>query len=245
MKIVATIEARMTSTRLPGKVLLPANEQPMLGYLVSRLQKTPAIDEIVLATTTQSADDILVEFAKKEGIAYFRGSEENVMQRVIQAADSVNADLIVEVTGDNPLIDPEVVEQTIQIFLHNECDYASNVQVRSYPIGMDTQVFTLNTLIKSYSMTTHPLDLEHVTRHIRLSPHIFKQINLIAPPSCYWPELSLTLDEKNDYELLQKVIHYFGKNTHFSCADIISLFKNIHPKWSQINADVKRKGLHA
>src|SRR5205085_2633834 len=101
---------------------------------------------------------------------------------VIGAGESVDADVIVEITGDCPIIDPLVVEQTIRLFLHNPCDYASNAHVRSYPIGMDTQVFRLATLKKSFAMTSEPLDREHVTRHIRLHPELFKQLHLIATP---------------------------------------------------------------
>lgn len=244
-KIVATIEARMTSKRLPGKVLLPVENKALLSYLVSRLQRTPSLHEIVLATTTRSEDDALASFAQKEGILLFRGSENNVMQRVIEAAQSVKADIVVEITGDCPLIDPEVIEQTIRLFQHNPCDYASNVQIRSYPIGMDTQVFALETLKKSYSMTNHPLDQEHVTRHIRLSPHLFKQLHLLAPPSCHWPELSLTLDEPEDHILIRNILQAFSGKISFSCADIIHLLKHIHPEWVFINEKVQRKGLHA
>jgi spore coat polysaccharide biosynthesis protein SpsF len=245
MRIIATIEARMSSSRLPGKVLLNANNKPMLHHLVNRLRLVPSVDEIVLATTTNSADDVLQAFAIKEGLHFFRGSEDNVMQRVIAAAESQNADIIVELTGDNPLIDPDIIEQVIQVYLNNDCDYASNVEVRSYPIGMDVQVFSLAALKKSYEMTQDPLDLEHVTRHIRLSPNLFRQIHVPAPTSCHWPDLSLTLDEKADYELLKNIIEHFKETPDFNCSQIIELLKKTHQDWSTINSAVKRKGLHA
>lgn len=246
MKIVATIEARMTSSRLPGKVLLPAGNKPMLEHLVNRLKQVTLLDDIVLATTTNSTDDVLVDFAKKHQISFFRGSEEDVMARVIGAAESVSADVLVEITGDCPIIDPTIIEQTIQLFRYNECDYASNVQVRSYPIGMDTQVYRLNTLKQSFEMTTEPLDHEHVTRHIRLHPELFKQLHLVAPTALWWPELGLTLDEEADYLLLRNIVEYFGvEHSNFSCADVIHLLKNQHPEWVSVNQDVKRKGLNA
>ena len=108
-QIVAIIEARMTSSRLPGKVLMKILERPILHYMIDRLKAVTLIDRIVLATTINSTDDILVEFAKDEGIDFFRGSEEDVMLRVIEAADFANADIIVEVTGDCPIIDPEII----------------------------------------------------------------------------------------------------------------------------------------
>jgi len=246
MKIVATIEARMTSSRLPGKVLLPAAGKPMLHHLISRLRKVPLIQEIVLATTTNVTDDVLVDFAEKEGIACFRGSEKDVMSRVIGAAESVKADVVVEITGDCPIIDPEVIEQTIQIFLHNSCDYASNVVVRSYPIGMDTQVFRLDVLKRSFSMTNLSLDREHVTRHIRQNPELFRLIHLVSTQSLFWPELGLTLDEPKDYELLKRIIEYFDVRTDsFTCSEMIQLLRIQHPEWVKLNEDVQRKGLNA
>lgn len=129
MKKVATIEARMTSSRLPGKGLLPAAGKPMLGHLVDRLRKVPSLGDIVLATTVNDADLPLVEFARKWGIKVYRGSEDDVLDRVIGAAESAKAELVVEITGDCPLLDPEIVEQTIRIFLNNRCDYVTNVHI--------------------------------------------------------------------------------------------------------------------
>src|SRR5687768_5844723 len=117
MRVVATIEARMTSSRLPGKVLLPALGQPMLHHLVTRLRAVESLDDIVLATTTKATDAPLVEFAAGAGVKVHRGSEEDVMARVIGAAEHGNADVIVEITGDCPIIDPDIVEQTIRTFL--------------------------------------------------------------------------------------------------------------------------------
>jgi spore coat polysaccharide biosynthesis protein SpsF len=240
-QIVAIIEARMTSSRLPGKVLMKILERPILHYMIDRLKAVTLIDRIVLATTINSTDDILVEFAKDEGIDFFRGSEEDVMLRVIEAADFANADIIVEVTGDCPIIDPEIIEQTISMYNNNNVDYVSNGHVRSYPDGMDTQVYSLETLKRSISMTNDLLDHEHVTLHIRNNPKLFTRINLIAPPEVYWPELGLTLDERSDYDLLKIIIKHFIKTPLFSCLDVVKyLRKNQH--LVEINNNVKRKG---
>ncbi len=242
MKIVATIEARMTSSRLPGKVLLPVLEEPMLYYLVTRLKAVPSLDEIVLATTTNATDDVLEAFASMHQIKCFRGSEEDVMSRVIGAAGSVDADVVVEITGDCPLIDPEIVEQTIRVFKANQAEYVSNAHVRSYPDGMDTQVFYLETLKRSAAMTSAPLDHEHVTLHIRNHPELFSQLHLVAPPKLDWPELGLTLDEHADYELIKLIIEHFGKeNLLFSCLDILRQIR-LKPEWGLINQNVTRKG---
>jgi len=241
-RIVATIEARMTSSRLPGKVLLPAGGKPLLSYLVRRLRLVPSIHEIVLATTTNPTDDVLEDFARHIGIASFRGSEEDVMGRVIGAADSVGADTVVEITGDCPIIDPLLVEQTIRMFLHNPCDFASNSLVRSYPDGMDTQVLPLEILKHSAALTRDPLDREHVTLHICNHPELFRQVCLIAPPNLHWPELGLTLDEQKDYELLKRLIEHFGaERPDFGCREVIELLRS-RPEWVAINQSVRRKG---
>ena len=242
-KIVATITARMTSSRVPGKVLLKAAGKTMLEHLIFRLKAVKSLDQIVLATTTNDEDLPLIELAKKLNISFFRGSENDVMQRVIGAATSVNAEVVVEITGDCPIIDPEIVEQSIKMFKAHKVDYVSNAILRSYPDGMDTQVFRLDTLKRSAEMTNNPLDHEHVTLHIRNNPKIFSHLHLIAPPEIHWPELGLTLDELKDYELLKKIIeNFFNKNNQlFSCTDVVRLLR-LHPEYVKINKDVIRKG---
>ena len=214
----------------------------MLEHLVRRLQQVQSIDEIVLATTTNATDDSLIEEARRLGIKWFRGSEEDVIDRVIGAATSAGAEILVEITGDCPIIDPLLVEQTIQMFLHNECDYASNTHVQSYPIGMDTQVYRLETLVRSASMTQDPLDHEHVTYHIIRNPQLFRQVALFAPPDCHWEGLGLTLDEREDYLLLRELIEHFGDaNPYFSCREVVAYLRS-HPELLDINSDVRRKG---
>jgi spore coat polysaccharide biosynthesis protein SpsF len=242
MKIVATIEARMTSSRLPGKVLLPALGKPMLHHLVRRLSAAPSIDNIVLATTVNVTDEPLVAFAKEEGIQVYRGSEEDVMGRVIGAAEAGGADIIVEITGDCPIIDPDIVEQTIRMYLHHDAAYVSNALIRSYPDGMDTQVYALEALKRSAAMTCDPLDREHVSRHMCKHPELFQHVHLVAPPSLHWPELGLTLDEEPDYRLLKKIIETLGVgNPLFGCHEVLQLLRK-NPDWVDINRAVVRKG---
>lgn len=232
----------MSSSRLPGKVLLPVLGRPMLQYLVERLRAVPSLDEIVLAITTNAADDVLATFGRTQGISVYRGSEDDVMNRVIGAAESVCGEIVVEITGDCPIIDPDIIEQTIRMFLHHDVDYVSNAHVRSYPDGMDTQVFRLETLKRSAAMTDAPLDHEHVTLHIRNHPEIFSKMHLIAPPSLWWPELGLTLDEEADYQMLSKIIETLAPgNPLFGCHDVLVLLRQ-HPEWVQINQAVLRKG---
>ena len=241
MKIVATIEARMTSSRLPGKVMMSALGRPMLAHLTSRLKAAPSIDEIVLATTVNAADDVLVDFAEKDGIKVFRGSEEDVMSRVIGAAESANADVVVEITGDCPIIDPDLVEQTIRVFQRNNAVYCANSFISSYPDGMDAVVIKLEALKRSFSMTDDPLDREHVSRHIVNNPQLFPHVYLIAPPSLHWPGLGLTLDEPADNELIPTLIENLSKdNPLFGCGDVIR-FLRANPQLLKINDMVQRK----
>lgn len=214
----------------------------MLSHLIRRLRQTPSLDGIVLATTTNQTDDVLEQFARSEGISVFRGSEADVMGRVIGAGRSVAADVIVEITGDCPLLDPDIVGQVIQLFRDSGRDYVSNIGSReTFPGGMDAQVFRLATLEKSYSMTDRPLDREHVTYHIRSNPEIFSQATLDAPAELHWPELQLMLDEPKDYELLRRILEHFGEKK-FRCRDIIELLRRVHPEWTDLNKDVHRKG---
>lgn len=240
-QIVAIVEARMTSSRLPGKHLLEAMGKPMLQHLVDRLKIVKSIDTIVIATTTNSTDDILVNFAHQNKVNVFRGSEDDVMGRVLGAAIEFNADVVCEVTGDCPIIDPELVDHIIQTYLHNTAVYVNNGKL-GLPDGMGAQVFSISALSDSESQTNEPLDREHVTLHIKRNPDLFPAIYMIAPKSIHWPELAITLDEKQDYELLKNIIEHFGNhNPMFDCYDVIQLLKE-RPEWVEMSQSVLRKG---
>lgn len=242
-KIIATVECRMTSTRLPGKVLLKTCGKPLLQLLVERLSLVRQIEEIVLATTTNREDDPIVNLVQGIGISYFRGSEHDVLHRVLEAAQSVNGKIIVEITGDCPLIDPEITSQVIDMYLLNDCDYASNLDPVSYPIGMDTQVFSTDLLALADNEGTTEEDREHVSWFIRRQPERFKKLHLPAPPEMHWPELGLTLDEKLDYILISRIFeHFYPKNHKFSCLDIVRYLRD-NPDLLLINKAVTRKEL--
>src|SRR3954470_1753619 len=140
-RVVATIEARMTSSRLPGKVLLPAVGKPLLELMVARLRRSRHVDEIVIATTEDASSDPLEELAERLGIGCFRGSENDVLARVLGAAQAYDAEWIVEVTGDCPLIEPVVVDRVVERFAEGGADYCSNTLEQTFPRGMDVQVF--------------------------------------------------------------------------------------------------------
>lgn len=237
--VVAIVEARMTSSRLPGKHMLKANGKPMLQHLIDRLKQASLINRIVIATTTNEADEALVALAKLAEVDVYRGSEEDVMGRVVEAGQKFAADVICEVTGDCPIIDPVLVDQVIKTYLVNNADYVNNGK-HGVPGGMNVQVFSWSALKKSADMTQDRLDREHVTLHIKRHPEIFQAIYLVADKSNYGPEFDLTLDELNDYNLLNLIIEHFGER-HFGCGDIIQLLQD-RPEWVNINKHVVRKG---
>lgn len=231
----------MTSSRLPGKHLLQVRGRPMLGYLIERLKAVPSVDQIVVAMTERKNDDPLQAFAESEGVTVFRGSEDDVMGRVLQAAQANSADVICEVTGDCPIIDPELIEQIVQTYLANAVAYVNNGR-GGLPGGMTAQVFSTEALALSASLTSEPLDREHVTLHIKRHPEMFPPIYMVPLRPLIRRDLIFTLDERDDYELLKKIIEHFGdENPMFHCADVIDLLGN-HPEWISINRDVVRKG---
>ena len=232
----------MTSTRLPGKMLLPAAGRPVLGHLIERLKQVPSIHEIVVATTGNITDLPLVEFGRECHVSTFCGSEHDVMARVLDAAEVASADIVVNFTGDCPLIDPLLVEQTIRMFQCNSCDYATNGHVHTFPGGYAVQVYRLETLRRSAQMTNDRIEREHVTLHMRRHPELFRHVYLVAPPDQHWPEIDLSLDEQADYHLLQRIFEHFGEaNPYFGCRETVALLK-ANPDWLAINQHVKRKG---
>ena len=242
MRIVSTIEARMSSTRLPGKVLLEANNKSMLEHIILRLKSVKNIDDIIIATTINSKDDSICDLADKLNVNFYRGSEDDVLKRVIESGDKAKADVIVEITGDCPLIDPQIVEQYVEIYKNNKVDYVNNCNIRSYPDGMDTQVININALKKSALLTQNKLDREHVSLFIRNNPNIFSSINIVSTPDLYWPDLGLTLDEIDDYKLIKIIIENLGKeNILFGCQEIIRFLKR-NKSLLNINKNVLRKG---
>ena len=242
-KIGVIIQARLGSTRLPNKVLkkIPAGgKETILSVIINSVKNISSISDIIVASSEHKQNDILEDYCKKIVVDCFRGDENNVMQRVMKAAEYYNTDIIVSITGDCPLIDPEIVDQAINLYKNNKAKYVSNCHIRSYPDGMDVQVYSLNTLKKSYTMTKSLLDREHVTLHIRKNPNIFPALHLIAPRSLFWPNLGLTLDDKLDFILIKKIFEKFkNKKNNFSLKEIIDYLKH-KKKLLKINHNVKR-----
>jgi len=240
-KIVATIEARMTSSRLPGKVLMSAVGKPMLELMVERLTRVPSLAGIVIATTVNDSDDPVVELADRLGVGCYRGSEPDVLQRVLDAARSVDADVIVETTGDCPLIDPALVETCVQEYLVSHVDYVSNILERTYPVGMDTQVFATDILADVASRTMDAADREHVSLYIYRHPEIYSLKNCPGPEELTDPGLGLTLDTPEDFQLIGRIFEaLYPTNPAFDLADILDLLKG-QPDLLALNHHVRRK----
>ncbi|MFD2654518.1 cytidylyltransferase domain-containing protein [Gracilibacillus thailandensis] len=240
MKIVAIIQARMGSTRLPGKVLRTVLGKPLIKYQVDRIRHASYMDEIVIATTDNRKDDVIVEFCRSEKLHYIRGSEKDVLSRFHQAAEETEADVIVRLTADCPVIDAQTIDHVIKAFVTSEhADYAANVLERTYPRGYDIEVFTRQTLAKLNKIACRNSDREHVTTYIRDHPDQFDIVNVLHHTD--YSNYRLTVDTVEDFQLIEKIIQSFEpKKPYYMLEDIIKLLEH-HPDWLTINANIKQK----
>lgn len=226
-RIVATIEARMTSSRLPGKVLMPAGGKPLLQILIERLRRSRFVHEIVVATTINPQDDPIVELAGRIGVRAFRGSEQNVLERVCGAARFAGADLLVEITGDCPLLDPALTDEVIQTFLDRfpATRYVSNSGPNiTLPWGFDSQAFLAQDLYAILESAPDDQDREHVSYRF-YRPESGSKYNptfLAYDGALHRPELRVTLDYLQDYELIRAAYEALSPaNPHFGALDVI------------------------
>ena len=227
MRFVAIIEARMTSSRLPGKVLMEVLGVSMLERLLIRLQSIANLDEIIVATTINIDDDPIVEIANKMGVMHFRGSELDVLARVVGAGVASDAGVVVEITADCPIIDPRIIEQMIEIYKINECDYLSNCHFREFPDGMDVQLIDFKSLQESHSRELTQQDREHVSLFMRNHPELYRQIHIAAPENLRYPKLRLTLDDEKDLQFIAAIISHFEPgNILFGCGEILEFLRN-------------------
>ena len=240
-KIVCIIEARMTSSRLPGKVMEKIGNRNSLEHIVHRIRNVEAIDNICIATSTNKGDDRIEELSRNMGVDCYRGSEEDVLERVLECAIFLGATVIVEITGDCPFVDAELTEQFLQIFLQNDLDYLSNNISPSYPDGFDIQIFSTEALKLSSAQALSRAEREHVTMHIKNNPDLFKIINIVAPKQYRFPDLSVTLDTSEDLEVLRILESQLGEKELNSYQDITS-FLISNPSVSSINQQIVRKG---
>lgn len=244
-RIVATIEARMTSTRLPGKVLLPLGGTTVLGCLIERLKRSRYVDAICVATTTNVQDEPVVALAKECGVECFRGSESDVLGRVLGAAQATGADIIVEITGDCPFTDHRVVDRGIEEFFSRPVDFVSNALSVTFPHGgFEVQVFPTAVLSEVDTLTNEPVDRTHVSYYIYQHPEKYRLYNFEAPPEARAPELRVVLDEPADYQLITNVYSALHpKNPDFSVEEVVQ-YLHTHPDVAALNANVKGKKAH-
>lgn len=241
---VVTIEARMGSSRLPGKVLLKVGEKSLLRRMIERVKRSELVDDIVVATTTHFSDDEIEKECKAIGVKCFRGSEQDVLSRVLGAAIESRADLIIELTGDCPLLDSGHIDEAIKFYENNDLDYVYNRELLGLPDGFDVQIFSAELLAGISKLTIDPVDRVHVTWYIRRNPHLFK---IGCPPvdHCsprYRPDLALTLDELDDFILIKHIFEHFdslGRDA-FVDLDIYSYLKQ-YPKLCEAANSIKRK----
>ncbi|MBD2691071.1 cytidylyltransferase domain-containing protein [Anabaena catenula] len=244
MKTVAIIQARMGSTRLPGKVMKQLCGKTVLSHVISRVQACSLLDKLVVATTTSLADDVIIEEAEKCNVKWFRGSEEDVLERYYLAAKEYQAELIVRVTSDCPLFDPEVLTGMLEYFQTAtsdglEIDYLSNCLRRSYPRGLDAEVFTFNGLEKAFQESYQPYEREHVTPYIYEHPGIFNLHN-----QTYDDDLSdyrWTLDTEDDWRLIEEIYKNLYREGEIFTTDQIVDFLEENPDLFMLNTHVEQK----
>lgn len=237
MKTVAIIQARMTSTRLPGKILEAVAGKPLLYHVVSRARQAHTLNLVAVATTDRPTDDQVAQYCDSAGISYFRGSEDDVLDRYYQAAKYFNADVIVRLTADCPLLDPAVIDKVVRAFHSGDYDYVSNTIEPTYPDGLDTEVFRYAGLEKAWKEATQASDREHVTPYIAEQHRLFKLANVRHDNDL--SDLRWTVDWPQDLEFLRRVYDYLGPEPSFGMTELLALL-NKHPELKEINAGVGR-----
>ena len=226
------IQARMGSSRLPGKVLKELEEgKPVLFYLLKQLKHCKLMDKIVIATTNLKEDDKIDFFAGKERIECFRGSSKNVLERYYKCAKKYEFSTIVRITGDCPLIDPQIVDLVIEKYKENTFDYVTNCLKRTFPYGTEIEIFSFNSLEKAYKNAELPSEKEHVTPYIRNHENEFRIYNIENKEDI--SNYRWVVDKKNDFELVKKIVSKI-KTSPILMKDILLLLKS-EPDLKKIN----------
>lgn len=226
------IQARMGSTRLPGKVLkLVDDKNPSLYYTINQLKNCKNIEKIIVATTTKDDDDVIVEHLKKLNIEYFRGSPTDVLDRYYNCAKKFSLNTIIRITADCPLIDPEIVDRGISIFVSGQYDYVTNTFPRTFPDGNETEIFSFNALQTAWKNAILPSEREHVTPYLRNQKEKFRIKNFENSQNI--SNLRWTMDLQEDLILIRTIISRVDKRP-IHLADILELFKK-NPELIEIN----------
>lgn len=231
----------MSSTRLPGKVLMDICGQTMLARVARRVQRANTLDAVIVATTIESQDDAIVEEAVRLGVSVFRGSEEDVLDRYYQAATTYALDAVVRITSDCPLIDAELIDEVIQHFLQAQprCDYAANTLERTYPRGLDVEVVWLDTLACAWREAKEPYQRVHVTAFIREHPERFRLLSVVGGGQC--GELRWTVDTADDLYFVREVYSRLNNAEYPGWREVLAVLE-ANPGLMKINAHVRQKG---
>lgn len=239
MRITAIIQARTGSTRLPGKVLEDLAGQPVLAHVIERARRAKTLDNVVVATTELPADDVIVRLCEERGWPYFRGSEEDVLDRYYRAALTFKADAIVRITSDCPLIEPEIIDKVVSEFLsgYPELEYVSNNIKRTFPLGLDTETVSFNALEKAWREDHNPAWREHVTIYILRHPEKFKMRNITSGGD--YSYMRWTVDTVEDLNFIRRIYHHF-QNDNFHWREVLHLLE-MHPEWLKINQHIRQK----
>jgi spore coat polysaccharide biosynthesis protein SpsF len=231
----------MGSTRLPGKVLRKLGARTVLACVIHRVRRFRHIDSLLVATTLEPADDQLAEEAASCSAGVFRGSEIDVLDRYYQAARYARADAIVRITSDCPLIDPEISDRTIQIFLDEQPDYASNTLERTYPRGLDTEVMKFSALERAWQEASEPYQRAHVAPYLYQNPGKFRLRSVKGASD--FSGYRWTLDTPEDLEFLQEVYARLGGSEDFTWRDVLRLLGR-EPALAEMNRHIRQKALH-
>jgi spore coat polysaccharide biosynthesis protein SpsF len=239
---IGIIQARMGSSRLPGKVLIDVGGKPMLYRVVVRARRAKYLGQVVVATTTDPGDEPVFDFCRAFGIPCYRGHPADVLDRYYQTAMAFGAKTIVRLTADCPLIDPYEIDRTLLAFFEHGVDFAANrlppPWKRTTPIGMDTEVVTFDALSRAWSEATEVYTREHVMPYLYEEEGRFNILLVDHVPDL--GDLRLTVDTPQDLALIRQIFHHFGNSDDFSMNDVVTLLKE-YPDWRSINASVVHK----
>ena len=240
--ISAIIQARVGSKRLPNKIFAEIEGQPLIWHVVNRLRKSSYLDSIIIATTINRKDDAIENWAISNEILYFRGSEENVLERFYQAALQFKSDIVVRVTADDPFKDYKIMDQVIERFIDENADFACNNNPPTFPEGMDIEVFSVDAIAKAKNNVKTDFDKEHVTQYFYRNPDLFKIVNISHKQDLTY--LRWTIDEEVDLEMAKEVYkHLFNDGRLFLLDDILNLI-NEHPEIPEINNTATRSSMY-
>ena len=240
MNTLAIVQARMGSTRLPGKAFLDLCGEPMLARVMARCQRAKTLKRTIVATTTEPADDVLCDLCTARGWPFYRGSQDDVLDRYYQTAKEHEGDVVVRITSDCPVIDPGVIDLTVAEFLRlqPDCDYVSNGEPpRPFPRGLDVEVFHFHALEWAWREAREAAFREHVTPYIYRHPEKFRVVPFLADRD--YSDQRWTVDTPEDRALVLKLFEHFGHD-HFSWREILAVLEE-HPDWRDINRHIQQK----